>query len=235
MAREREVSRLFTSLADTLVGDYEVTDLLQRLVDGARSVLVVDAVGVLLGREGEPLGLSAASDEDMHTLEVFELQAKTGPCFEAYTTGETVAVEELETAGERWPGFVPRALELGFRSAYAFPLRLRGDTIGGLNAFRREVSPFDQDDMALGQSLADMATIGILHQRAVTDAETRAAQLQGALDSRVMIEQAKGMLAERLEVSPGEAFDRLRAHSRNHHVRLRELCRRVIEEDFRPE
>lgn len=235
MAREREVSRLFTSLADTLVNEYDVADLLQRLVDGARSVLVVDAVGVLLGSSGEQLALSAASDEDMRTLEVFELQFETGPCYEAYHTGNTVSVDDLENERERWPEFIPRALELGFRSAQAFPLRLREHTIGALNVFREDVSPFDEDDIALGQALADMATIGILHERALTDAETRARQLQGALESRVTIEQAKGMLAERLDVPPGEAFARMRDHSRNHNMKLREICRRVVDEGFTPD
>lgn len=235
MEREREISRLFVSLADTLVRDYEVIDLLQRLVDGARSVFDVEAVGVMLGAQEDRLALTAASDEDMRTLEVFELQAETGPCYDAYRSGEALSVPDLETERDRWPEFVPRALELGFRSAQAFPLRLREDTIGALNLFRPSPGGLSDDETELGQSLADMAAIGILQQRAVADANVRAEHLQRALDSRVLIEQAKGALAERLGVPAEQAFSRMREHSRSHNMKLREICRRVIDEGFVPE
>lgn len=234
MAREREISRLLVSLGDTLVGDFEVIDLLQRLVDGAKSVLAVDAAGVLVGQSPEHLAVTAASDEDMKTLEVFELQGQSGPCYTAYISGEPLVVADLDAEHERWPKFVPRALELGFQSAAAFPLRLRDQTIGALNLFRHSTGAFSEADLGLGQALADMAAIGIIQERAITEAEVRARQLQYALDSRVMIEQAKGMLAERLDIPPGEAFARMRDHSRSHNTKLREICRRVIDEGFVP-
>lgn len=235
MEREQEISRLFVSLGDTLVGDFEVIDLLQRLVDGARSVLEVDAVGVLLGQSRDQLAVTAASDEDMETLEIFELQGLSGPCYAAFTSGESLVVVDLETERERWPKFVPRALELGFGSAAAFPLRLRDQTIGALNLLRCPTGDFSEADIALGQALADMAAIGILQERAVADAELRSGQLQHALDSRVVIEQAKGMLAERLDIPAAEAFARMRDHSRSHNTKLREVCRQVIDEGFVPD
>lgn len=235
MSREREVSRLFVDLADSLVTGYEVQDLLQRLVDGVKSVLGADAVGVLLGATKDRLSLSAASDAEMETLELFELQAETGPCYAAYAESKAIAIDDLGTTADRWPDFTPRALELGFCSVHAFPLRLRDDTIGALNCFRRATGGLSDEDLHLGQALADIATIGILQERAVKDAEVRASQLQYALDSRIVVEQAKGQLAERLGISTAEAFDRIRSHSRRTNTKLREICRKVLHEGFTPD
>ena len=212
-----------------------MADLLQRLVEGVQLALEATAVGVLLEREGRRLAVTAASREDMRTLELFELQGETGPCYAAYARSEQVVVEDVEDFRERWPGFADQALELGFRSVHAFPLRLRGEAIGALNVVNESVTALSDKDIQLVQSLADIATIGIIQERTVSDARTLSGQLQHALDSRVLIEQAKGMLAERLGLSPGAAFERLRDHSRNHNVRLRELCRRVIDEGFVPD
>lgn len=232
MDRERSVSTLFIDLSDTLVSDFDLPAMLYTLARGCEDVLAVDAAGVLLARSADQLALSAASSEEMHVLELFELQARTGPCYSAYLAREQVAVTDLEAARDRWPEFVPRALELGFRSGYAFPLRLRGSAIGALNLFRESIKPLAEDDVHLGQSLADVATIGILQERSVSDAELRAEQLQRALDSRVLIEQAKGMLAERLGIEPATAFDRIRSHARSRNMKLREVCQQVAEGGF---
>lgn len=235
MAREQQISRLFVDLADTLVRGYDVVDLIQRLVDGVQAVLDVDAAGVLLAERPDRLSVTAASSDDMETLELFEVQSRTGPCYAAFERGEPVSLPDLDEARDDWPDFIDRAVQLGYRSGYAFPLRLRNDTIGALDVFWREVRALTDDDLALGQALADMAAIGILQERAVSDAEVRAEQLQYALHSRVLIEQAKGMLAERLEIRPADAFDRMRACSRSTNTRLREICRRVVDEGFVPD
>lgn len=232
MDRERSVSTLFIDLSDTLVSDFDLPTMLDSLVMGCTDVLAVDAAGVLLARSVDQLALSAASSEEMHVLELFELQSRTGPCYSAYMQREQVPVTDLEAARDRWPDFVPRALELGFRSGYAFPLRLRGSAIGALNLFRESTKPLADDDVHLGQSLADVATIGILQERSVSDAELRAEQLQRALDSRVLIEQAKGMLAERLGIEPATAFEQIRSHARSRNMKLREVCLQVAEEGF---
>lgn len=230
MDRERSVSQLFIDLSDTLVSDFDLPAMLHSLVEGCAYVLAVDAAGVLLASSTDQLALSAASNEQMHVLELFELQARTGPCYSAYVDCAQVAVTDLETARDRWPEFVPRALELGFRSGYGFPLRLRGSAIGALNLFRESTEPLSEEDVHLAQSLADVATIGILQERSVSDAELRAEQLQYALDSRVLIEQAKGMLAERLGIEPATAFERIRTHARSRNMKLREVCQQVVEE-----
>lgn len=223
------VGDLFVQLSDTLVRGYDVVDFLNTLAEGCCAVLDADAAGVLLEKSGQRLAVTAASSEEMEILEAFELQEQTGPCYAAYREKRQVVIEDLEAARDRWPTFVRRALELGFCAAYAFPLRLRDDTVGALNLFRRLPGGLSDEDRRLGQSLADVATIGILQQRAVEDAQVRADQLQGALDSRVLIEQAKGVMAERSGVSVAEAFRRIREHSMHHNEPLRRICRRIVD------
>lgn len=229
MDRERSISTLFIELSDTLVSDFDLPAMLHTLVAGATDVLGVHAAGVMLARSVNQLALSAASSEEMRILEVFELQAEAGPCYSAYVERAQVHVPDLRAEHDRWPAFVPKALDLGFRSGYAFPLRLRGSAVGALNIFRETTEPLDDHDVHLGQSLADVATIGILQERSVSDAELRAEQLQHALDSRVLIEQVKGMLAERLGIDPTAAFDRIRSYARSRNLKLRDVCRQVAE------
>jgi GAF domain-containing protein len=169
------------------------------------------------------LQLLSSTSESMRTLELFELQQQEGPCVDCHVLGEPVVIEDLE-ASERWPLFAPRALEQGFRSVYALPLRLRGATIGALNLFRIEPGAAEPSDVRAAQALADMATIGLMQQRAVHEARELAGQLQLALHSRVIIEQAKGLLAERLSCELEEAFQLIRTYARNRNLRLREVA-----------
>lgn len=235
LGRERAVSELYVRLSDTLIGEYDVADFLQALVDGCKDVFDVDVVGVLLEKRKGELALSAASDEEMRSLDAFEIQSRSGPCYDAYNNREQVVVEDLEACRDRWPELVPKALDLGFRSGYAFPLRLRDDVIGALNMYRETREPFTYDDVHLAQSLANVASIGIINERTIRDAEVRAEQLQTALNSRVLIEQAKGALAEREGISPGEAFKRMRRYSRSNNMKLRQVCKRVFEEGLSPD
>jgi len=219
----------FVELADTLASGYEVGDLLQFLVDRCSELLLADTAGVLLETPGGDLPtLAAATSQDMLDIEELEIGLQQGPCLEAYRTGKPVLVEDLAQCHERWPEFTPRIVALGMQSAYAFPLLLRGDRIGALNLYRAEVKTFAPHEIRLGQALADIAAVGILQERAVFAAERRADQLQRALNSRIMIEQAKGVLAERRRIPPGEAFQRLRSHARSNNMKLREVCRHVM-------
>jgi GAF domain-containing protein len=219
----------FVELADTLASGYDVGDLLQFLVDRCSELLLADNAGVLLETPGGDLPtLAAATSQDMLDIEELEIGLGQGPCLEAYRTGEPVLVEDLARCRARWPEFTPRIVDLGMRSAYAFPLRLRGDRIGALNLYRAEVKMFASHEVRLGQALADIAAVGILQERAVFAAERRAEQLQRALDSRIMIEQAKGVLAERRHIPAGEAFELLRRHARSNNLTLRDACRHVI-------
>jgi GAF domain-containing protein len=225
---DARLGRVFVELADTLVAEYDVLDFLYLLCDRCSELLAVDAVGVLLVNSEGELSLSAASTEEMRVLELFELQQGEGPCYDAFVTGEVVVEADIVEAGERWPRFSPEALRAGLRSVSGFPLRLRNDVIGALNMFRREPTAFDEDERIVARALADAATIGIMHERIVREAELRSKQLQHALDSRVVVEQAKGILAERLGVDPGEAFERLRRYARSNRMRIHAVCEDVI-------
>lgn len=228
-AREQAVSDAFVALADTLVDDYDIIDLLDQLVAHCVTLLAADAAGILLADARGELRLVAASSEDAQTMELLQLQAEEGPCVECYRTATQVRVPDLSEVAQRWPRFVAAVAQAGaFVSVHAIPLRLRGKAIGALNLFHRTPGALPETDLALGQALADVATIGILSERAVRHGEVVNEQLQTALNSRVIIEQAKGVLAQRLKVPMDTAFDRLRRYSRHNNLRLAEVARQCV-------
>lgn len=229
MSRESLLVHTFVELADTLVHDYEVLDFLYLLCDRANELLDGSAAGVLLTDDRGTLRLATASNERMRVLELFEMQHEEGPCHDAYVNGEQVTRPALRGSEGEWPTFVPLALKEGFESVFAFPLRLRDRRIGALNVFREKAGTFDEDDVVVGQALADVATVGILHERLLRQSSDVVGQLQGALNSRVVLEQAKGMVAQGSDIEVGEAFTRLRTYARNHNRVLREVAADVIE------
>jgi GAF domain-containing protein len=226
--RERLMIDTFVELADTLAGDYDVADFLDLLIDRSLVLLVADVAGVLLESPAGHLRLAAGTSVEMEVIERAELSTGEGPCVEAYRTREAVIAPDISAERDRWPDVAPRLLELGMRSGHAFPLRLREDCIGALNLYRREARPFDTTAIRLAQALADVAAIGILQERKSRAAEERSARLQHALDSRIVIEQAKGVLAERHAVSPQRAFEVLRAYARDHNLKLRDVSDRIL-------
>jgi len=230
MTREALLVQTMVEVADTLVDDFDVVELLTRLADRCVEVFDVSATGLMLARPGDAgLQVIASSSDAMRVLELFELQAEEGPCPDCYRTGEPVLNEDLATVDGRWPRFAPRALEAGFRSVHALPMRLRGLTIGALNLFRSVEGPLREDDVLAAQALADIATIAILQQRATSEARVLNEQLGHALNTRIVIEQAKGVLAERANLDMEESFSRLRAHARNHNLRLADVAEGVID------
>jgi GAF domain-containing protein len=229
-AREKVVVSAFVGLADTLVDDFDVIDLLDRLAGYSVELLAADAAGILLGDAQHRLRVVASTNEQSDWMELLQLQADEGPCVECYRSGSPVSVADLTTAAARWPRFVAALAERGiYGSVHALPLRLRGEAIGTLNLFHRDPGPLPPADLALGQALADVATIGILAERAISRGEVVNEQLQTALTSRVIIEQAKGVLAERGGLSMDGAFDRLRRYARHHNLRLATVAREVVE------
>src|SRR4051795_674439 len=214
--REELISRAFVSLADTLVDEYDIIDLLDRLVGFCVQLLPADAVGIVLGDARRELRAVAASEEAAHVMELLQLQNDEGPCLDCFQTAAPVQVADLAQAADRWPTFAAAVAQRGnFRSVHALPLRLRGRAIGALNLFRAVAGPLPEPDLALGQALADVATIGILQERAIHRGEVVNEQLQLALNSRVIIEQAKGVLAQHGGVSTDLAFERLRRYARS--------------------
>jgi GAF domain-containing protein len=227
-----EMAATLVELADTLVSDYDVLDYLDRLLEHSTAVLGAAAGGVMLTDDRDALQLLVSTDERSRVLELFELQRQEGPCVDSHRLGQLVVEEDL-TRSSRWPQFANVAVERGYRAVYAFPMRLRGATIGALNLFRTQAGAIDASDVQAAQAYADMATIGILQQRAVREARTLAGHLQAALNSRIVIEQAKGVLAERLGYSVGEAYQALRWYARNHNLHLREVAATVVSGDLR--
>ncbi|MFI6044290.1 ANTAR domain-containing protein [Nocardia sp. NPDC051321] len=229
MSRERRLVEAFVQLADSLVEDYDPVDVVQELLDRAVDLLRVDTAAVLLaGQDGE-LKVLASTSEATRWLELLQIQAQDGPCVQSYRQSERVIVEDLEEARDRWPAFAKQALLDGFQSVYALPLRLRMDRVGALNLFSAGEEQLTEDDLHIGQALADIASIAILQARLLADHRTVNGQLQSALQSRIVIEQAKGMLAAHGDLDPEAAFDALRGYARRTRGRLPDLARAVVD------
>lgn len=227
-AQTSEVAEIFVSLADTLVDDYDVVELLDRLVGASTRLLGFTATGILLDDQRGNLAVVASSSEESRLLEVYQLQSAQGPCLDCVRTAVRVSSPDLSQEMQRWPLFVPAAQAAGFQSVTAVPLRLRNATIGAMNLFQDQVRQTTPDELRLAQALADIATIGILHQRSVHRSSILAEQLQHALNSRVIIEQAKGVLAERGSCSMEAAFDALRRYARDRNLKLADAADAVI-------
>jgi GAF domain-containing protein len=229
MPRESLLARTLVELADTLVDDFDVVELLTLLADRCVDVLDVGAAGLMLAGPDGILRVMASSSDAMRVLELFEVQVEEGPCPDCYRTAEPVFGEDLTTANVRWPRFAAQALDAGFQSVSALPMRLRGKTIGALNLFRAERGPMREADVIAAQAFADVATIAILQHRAALEAQVLNEQLNHALNSRILIEQAKGVLAERTGLDMEQAFSILRNHARNHSQRLVDVASAVID------
>jgi hypothetical protein len=228
--REQVLIEAFVGLADTLVDDYDVIDLLDRLVGYCVELLAADAGGIMLADPRGILRVVASSNEQTEWIELMQLQADEGPCVESFRTAAPVSVPDLGDAAPRWPRFVAALADReAYRSVHAVPLRLRRDAIGALNLFHHEPGALPAADLALGQALADVATISILQERAIRQGEVLSEQLQTALTSRVIIEQAKGVVAERGNLTMDVAFERLRQYARRRNLRLSEISRQVVE------
>jgi GAF domain-containing protein len=221
--------RAFIELADTLVDDYDVIDALDRLVAHSVALLSADAAAIMLVDPRGQLRTVASSNEESDWTELMQIQADQGPCVDCVRTAEPVTVTDLDDAAGRWPKLTIALAGRGsYRSVHALPLRLRGQAIGGLNLFHSRPGPLPEADLRLGQALADIATIGILQERAIRHGEIVTEQLQAALNSRVVLEQAKGVLAQQGTLTMDTAFDRLRRYARGHNLLLGEVARRVI-------
>ena len=228
MPREALLARTLVELADTLVDDFDVVELLTLLTDRCVDVLDVEAAGLMLVAPEGDLRVMASSSEAMRVLELFELQSQEGPCLDCYRTGRPVVNQDLAAANSRWPRFAAEALAAGFHSVHALPMRLRGTVIGAINLFHIERGEMRPTDVDAAQALADVATIAILQHRAAFEAQVLNDQLNHALNSRIVIEQAKGMVAEREGLNMEEAFSALRDHARSHNLRLVDVAHDVI-------
>jgi GAF domain-containing protein len=225
---QERLAEVFVEIADTLVDDFDLIEFLRTVTARAAELVDVSAVGLLLADTHGQLQFMAASDEQTRLLELFQLQHHEGPCLDAFLTSTPVVNADLGLATERWPAFAPHATELGFRSVHAIPLRLRHRVIGALNLFGADTGHLDPTDVKVVQALADVATIGLLQEQAISRGEILTEQLQGALNSRIVIEQAKGALARTHDIDVDRAFDLLRSYARNHNRKLVDLAHAVL-------
>jgi GAF domain-containing protein len=222
------LSETFVELTDTMITDFDVIDFLHVLTGRGAELLDVAAAGLLLADPRGELRVVAASSEAARLLELFQLQADQGPCLDCFRSGKPVTSADL-TADPRWPRFATAASGAGFIAVQALPMRLRDQIIGALNLFRATPGAFDPASVRIGQALADVATIGLLHERSMRRSDTLNEQLQAALNSRVVIEQAKGKLAERLSIDMNQAFTVLRDYTRSRNLRLSDVARDFID------
>jgi GAF domain-containing protein len=228
-SRERRLSAAFVMVADTLTADYDVVDLLHTLVRQCTDIVDAQAGGMMLVTSTGELELMASTSESADLVEIMQLAAGAGPCVECFTRGEAVSVPDIAAEAARWPAFSANALEQGFVAAHATPMRLRGEVIGTMNLFCTQVGGLTDRDAAVAQALADVATIGILHERIAAHSHIVSEQLQRALDSRVLIEQAKGAVAQATGVTMDEAFGWLRSYARNHNLTLHAVSQGITE------
>lgn len=232
---EADLLGAFVQLADTLVDDYDVPEVLHQLAAHCVELLNVAAAGLMLSDQRGSLQLVASSNEQTRLLELFQIQTDEGPCVDAFRTGEPVTAPDLAAATGRWPVFAPQAREQGFASVHAVPLRLRSDLIGSLNLFNQRTGALSPEDAKVARALADIATIGILQERTIRHREVLTEQLQGALNSRVTIEQAKGLLAHAGGLDMEQAFQALRRFARAQHAGLSDTAHLLASGQVHPD
>jgi hypothetical protein len=228
-SRETQLVDTFVSLADTLVAGYDIVDFMHVLVERSAQIFSAADAGILLPNAAGRLEVVASTSERSHLIGLLQLDADQGPCVEAYETGHVVSVDRIAETYARWPEFATQAAALDYQSMHAIPMRLRDETIGSLNLFSDRLGPLAAEDAVAAQALADVATIGILQERALHEANVAREHLQHALDSRVLIEQAKGVLAYTDNVSVDDAFHVLRQRARNSGRLLSVVAREVID------
>jgi transcriptional regulator with GAF, ATPase, and Fis domain len=227
------LARVFVEVADTLVDEFDLIEFLQMVATKTSDLVDARAAGLLLVDSRGRLQLMAASDERAELVELFQVQNLEGPCQDCFRTGEAVVNADLAEAGDRWPGFAPLAVSAGFQSVHAFPMRLRRQVLGALNLFGGDAGVLSTADAGVVQGLADIASIGLLNERAIKRGEVLTEQLQSALNSRIVIEQAKGALSQIHNENPDQAFTRMRDYCRRRHLRLGEVARDVVSDPDR--
>lgn len=234
MPKQAVLIRTLVELADSLVADFDIVDLLILLSDRCVEALDVTAAGVMIATPAGDLQVIASSSDAMRGLELFQLQSDQGPCVDAYRSGQPVINQDLHANIGRWPRFTPHAIAAGFRSTHSLPMHLRDQTIGALNMFRADNGTLGSDDVTAAQALADVATIAIIQNQAAASAQVLNDQLSHALNSRIVVEQAKGKISEAARLDMDQAFQHLRHHARTHNLRLTDLARDIATGTTKP-
>lgn len=220
--------RAVADYAQALLTQYDIGSVLYRLTDHVTAVLGADGAGVSLAQGEGDLAFLAATDGDVAAIEEQQVVTRQGPCHEAYRTGEVVMVTDLQ-GDERWPAYRPAAVEAGARAVLGVPMPVGHNRIGALNVYRHTPHDWDDAEIEVARALADMASGYVLNAGALERADVLNTQLQRALDSRIIIEQAKGILSERHDISPAEAFQRLRGHARRTQARVHDVATQIVD------
>lgn len=231
--RQQVLAEVFVVLADSLREGYEIVDTMDVLVRASTSFTAGSEAGIVLADGAGVLHVVASTSERATDVEEKQLGTSEGPCFESFSNGTTVEVEDIAASAERWPGFAAVALSRGFKSAHAVPLTLRQQTLGSLNILSEQNGPFDDRDAALVQALSIAATISIVQFQTIQHQNVLTAQLQHALDSRVLIEQAKGVISQRRGISMNDAFALLRSYARGRNQNLRDVSDQIVNRQLR--
>ncbi len=229
VSRESRLNAAFVMVADTLTADYDVVDLLHTLAKVCTEIVSARAGGLMLVDGGGHLQIVASTSESAEVVEILQLAAGAGPCLDCFAAGEQISVSDLAASGGQWPAFREAALRQGFLAVHCIPMRLRGDTIGAMSLFRTSLGALSRRDGAAAQALADVATIGILQERVAAHAQLVSEQLRRALESRVVIEQAKGAISQGNGTSMDESFALLRRYARNHNLTIRAVAADVTD------
>ena len=232
MTTEQRLAQVFVELADTLVDEFDAIDFLATLTERSVELLDADAAGVIVRDRRGALQVVASTTHKAEILELFELQNDEGPCLDCLGSGQPVVNVSVAEARTRWPEFSAAAGRAGYHSTHALPLRLRDSVVGAMNLFSQDTGRLSDEHVALGRALADIATIGLLQERAVRESGMLAEQLQTALNSRIMIEQAKGVLFAIAGTEMGVAFSLMRDYSRRNNVPVKVVAQRVIEREL---
>lgn len=233
--KTEELVGAFVELADTLVDDFDVVELLQLLANRSVDLLGAEAAGLLLADRSGSLKVAVTSSEQARLLELYQLQSAEGPCLDCYRDGVQISATDLGSSAQRWPRFAPAAVSAGYTSVHAVPMRLRNEVIGVMNLFGADTAHgMDSEHLPIAQALTDVATIALMQGQLVRRRETLAQQLQTALDTRVNIEQAKGLVAGRLHQEMDRAFELLRSYARRNNRRLSDVAADVRNGDLQP-
>jgi GAF domain-containing protein len=235
LTRESLLISTLVELADNLVDEFDVIEVLTMLCNRCVETIDVDAAGVMLVSPAGDLQYIASSSDSMRVLELYQIQVNEGPCLDCFRSGEAIIDRVLSDAHDQWPRFSTRAIDEGFHAVYCLPMRLRGRVIGALNFFRVDDNSLDSRDVLVAQGFADVATIAILQHQTSVDAKVLNTQLNFALNSRIIIEQAKGMISQATNCDMLQAFERLRSHARNHNLRLTVLANAIVDGAVRPQ
>ncbi|MHA7263785.1 GAF and ANTAR domain-containing protein [Arthrobacter sp. TMN-37] len=228
ITRPEQVSAAFLRLTETLITQFDILELLHILVEESVRLLDAAQAGLLLADPYGELQLLASTSEESQLVEVLQLQAGEGPCIDSYKTGSVVTIDDITTLSGRWPAFRQAALDEGFLSVHAIPLRIHDRTIGVMGLFGVDRGALNQEDAAIGQALADVATISLIQERTARESQIVNDQLQRALNSRITIEQAKGVISHTASVDMSEAFARLRTFARSHNQSLHDTAAQVL-------